>query len=157
MKLDIRVFFENLSRKFKCDKFDKNLTRKTRTLVKTYVQLWQYLDGFFLEWGMYRTKVEDIKTHLLFNNSSPPPRNHAVYETVEKCGRAGQVTDDTLTPRMRSACWVLKATDTHWEYVILIAFPRQQSLLERTGVLHYPYIACVVGDLYEPRKYALWA
>ena len=33
--------------------------------------------------------------------------------------------------RMRNACWIPKATDTHSEYVILIAFPRQQWLRER--------------------------
>ena len=63
---------------------------------------------------------------------------------LEKCGRAGQVTDDNLTLRMRFAFWVLKATDAHSEYVILNAFPRQQSLRERTGVLCYAYIACIV-------------
>ena len=31
---------------------------------------------------------------------------------------------------MRIACWVAKATDTHSEYVILIAFPRQQWFYE---------------------------
>jgi spore cortex formation protein SpoVR/YcgB (stage V sporulation) len=39
---------------------------------------------------------------------------------------AVQVTDDNITGRMRSACWVTNATDTHSEYVILIAFPPQQ-------------------------------
>ena len=34
--------------------------------------------------------------------------------------------------RMRIACWTIKATDTHSEYVILFAFSRQQCLLERT-------------------------
>jgi len=28
--------------------------------------------------------------------------------------------------RMRIACWIPKATNTHSEYVILIAFPRQK-------------------------------
>ena len=28
--------------------------------------------------------------------------------------------------RMCTACWLTKATDTHLEYVILIAFPLQQ-------------------------------
>jgi hypothetical protein len=28
--------------------------------------------------------------------------------------------------RKRFACWITKATDTHSEYVILVAFPRQQ-------------------------------
>jgi hypothetical protein len=38
-----------------------------------------------------------------------------------------------------------KATNTHSEYVILIAFPRQQGLHERASVLRYTYIACLVG------------
>jgi hypothetical protein len=33
--------------------------------------------------------------------------------------------------RMRIACWIPKATDTHSEYVILIALPQQQWLRER--------------------------
>jgi hypothetical protein len=46
--------------------------------------------------------------------------------------------------RTRIACWIIKATDTHSEYVILIAFPRQQWLYEGASVLGYSYIACVV-------------
>jgi len=38
-----------------------------------------------------------------------------------------------------------KATNTHSEYVILIAFPRQQWLHERASVLRYTYISCLVG------------
>jgi hypothetical protein len=37
--------------------------------------------------------------------------------------------------RMRFACWVNKATDTHSECVILIGFPRQQCLRERASML----------------------
>ena len=47
---------------------------------------------------------------------------------------------------MRIACWLTKATDTHTEYVILIAFPRQQWLYERDLLLGYMYIACLVLD-----------
>ena len=39
--------------------------------------------------------------------------------------------------RMRIACWITKATDTHTEYVSLIAFPLQQWLCERASVLRY--------------------
>jgi hypothetical protein len=44
------------------------------------------------------------------------------------------------------SCWITKATDTHSEYVIFIAFPWQQCLRERASVLHYTrtYIACLV-------------
>jgi len=46
--------------------------------------------------------------------------------------------------RMRIACWIPKATDTHTQYVILIASPLQQWLHERALVLRYTYIACLV-------------
>jgi len=45
---------------------------------------------------------------------------------------------------MRIACWIIKATNTYSEYVIFIAFPRQQQLNEWASMLrlfvHYlPY------------------
>jgi len=52
--------------------------------------------------------------------------------------------------RMRTSCWVPKATNTHSAYVIFIAFPLQQSLHELTSVLRYMYIACLVSF------YELW-
>jgi hypothetical protein len=51
---------------------------------------------------------------------------------------------DNIIRRMCFACWITKATDTHSEYVTLIAFPRQQWLRERASVLRYTYIACLV-------------
>ena len=45
---------------------------------------------------------------------------------------------------MRIACWIPKATNTHSEYVIRVAFPLQQRLHERASVLLYTYIACIV-------------
>jgi hypothetical protein len=41
---------------------------------------------------------------------------------MEKYGRARQATDGNIIRRMRFACWVNNATDTHSEYVLLIAF-----------------------------------
>ena len=45
---------------------------------------------------------------------------------------------------MRSACWIIKATDTHSEYVILIAFPRHQWFGEGASEFRYTHIACLV-------------
>ena len=45
---------------------------------------------------------------------------------------------------MRIACWIHKATNTHLEYVILIAFPLQQCLHERALILHYMYIVFLI-------------
>ena len=38
---------------------------------------------------------------------------------------------------VKSPCWVTKATNTHLQYVISIAFPRQQWLRERASNLPY--------------------
>ena len=59
---------------------------------------------------------------------------------MEKHGRAGQATDDNTVRRMHFACWVTDATNTHSEYVILIACPMQQW----TSVVSYIFIACFV-------------
>jgi hypothetical protein len=50
---------------------------------------------------------------------------------VEEYGTPGQATDDNIIRRMRFACWITKARDTHSEYVILIALPRHQWVRER--------------------------
>jgi hypothetical protein len=39
--------------------------------------------------------------------------------------------------RMRIACWTPKATNTHSEYIIRIAFPQQRWLQERASVALY--------------------
>jgi hypothetical protein len=44
----------------------------------------------------------------------------------KKTGRAGQATDDNIIRLMSIACWINKATHTHSEYVICIAFLLQQ-------------------------------
>jgi hypothetical protein len=63
---------------------------------------------------------------------------------VEKYGRARQTTDNSITWRMRFALLTPEPKGTHSEYVILIAFPRQQWLRERASMLRYTYVACVV-------------
>jgi hypothetical protein len=49
------------------------------------------------------------------------------------------------TRRMRIACRIPKATNTHSQYVILIVFPLQQWLNERASLLRC-YIACIVTN-----------
>ena len=46
--------------------------------------------------------------------------------------------------RMRFACWITNASDTHSEHVMLIGFPREQMLRERVSTLRHTCIACVV-------------
>jgi len=59
---------------------------------------------------------------------------------VEKYSRAGQATDSNIIRRMRFTCWITKATDTHSEYVVLVAFPGQEWLGERASLLRNTYL-----------------
>ena len=46
--------------------------------------------------------------------------------------------------RIRIACWITKATESHSEYVILTAFPWQR---ERAWMLGFTYVACPVLNM----------
>jgi hypothetical protein len=74
---------------------------------------------------MFQTNVvEQIKTHILCSITLFR-KSWLLWDNVENYGRARQATGDTIMRRMRLACWIAKATDTHSEYVIglLIASP----------------------------------
>jgi len=61
--------------------------------------------------------VQKIKTHFMFNIFFF--ENSAFFlSNVIKCGRAREATGDSVIRRMRFACWITKATDTHSEYAI---------------------------------------
>ena len=79
----------------------------------------------------------------MFKNLFFPPENRAVYEIMWKY-IVEPDRPQMKMGRMRIACWITKATDTHSECVILIAFLPQPWLHERVSVLRYTYIACLV-------------
>jgi len=92
---------------------------------------------------MFQTKfVLKLKTHththfqqLLFENS-------ADYEVWENY--VGRNRPQVTIWRMRIACWIPNATNTHThtDCVILIVFPLQQLLHKCAVMLHYTCIAC---------------
>jgi hypothetical protein len=61
---------------------------------------------------------------------------------VEKYGKGRHATNDNKTWRMRFSCWISNATDTHLEYVILIASPRQKMVAQKRLSVTLYYIAC---------------
>jgi hypothetical protein len=87
----------------------------------------------------------EIKAHSL--DSITFSENRAVYENVEKYGRAGQATDDNITRCMQFAGWITKVTKTPSEYKILVDFPLQQWFLERASMSSCTYIASLVWEL----------
>jgi hypothetical protein len=94
---------------------------------------------------MFQTRfVEKLETCVFRSvTPPPPPENRALCEIMWK-NVAERGRPQMTTWRMRIACWMTKATDTHTENVILIDFPMQQWLRERASMLRYTYIACLV-------------
>jgi hypothetical protein len=64
---------------------------------------------------------------------------------VGKYYTAGQPTEDNIIRRIHIACGIPKATNTHSEYVILVAFLLKQLLQESASLLRYTHIACIVN------------
>jgi len=55
---------------------------------------------------------------------------------------AGQVAGNNIIRRMRFACWITKATDTHSGCVLLNDFPWQQWLSVHASVLCVHCASC---------------
>ena len=96
-----------------------------------------------------RSCRENQNTRCTFNNVFPK-KSCRLWDTVEKCCRAGQAADDVIRP-MHFAYWTTKTTDIHSEYVILTAFPRQQWFRGLASMLRCTYVACIVHSYFEIR------
>ena len=89
--------------------------------------------------------VEEIKTLILCPMTShpPPTENRTIYEIIWKSVvEAGR--PQLRIWHMRIAYWITRAINTPFEYAIVVAFPRKQWLHERTSLLHYLCIVCLV-------------
>ena len=64
---------------------------------------------------------------------------------MEKFCRAGQTIEVNTIWRMRIACWILKATDTHSEYITFIDFPQQTEVIQTrlNGTLYVLHLCFV--------------
>jgi hypothetical protein len=86
--------------------------------------------------------VKKIKTHFndfFFYNSVV---HEILWKNIVERGRP-----QTTIWRMRIACRIPKATNTHThsQYDILTAFPPQQCLPESISMLRYTYTACTLS------------
>ena len=140
MKFDLWIFFSKICRE---NSSPIKIWQKYPVLyMKTDTHFVSYLAQFLLEWEMFQTNVvEKIKTHILCSVMFLR-KSCRLWDNVGKYGRLGQATGNIR--RMRSACRIPKATDTHSEYVILIAFPLQQWLREGTSILRHTYVAYII-------------
>jgi hypothetical protein len=90
----------------------------------------------------HKSCTEKQNTHFMFSNFFP--ENCAIYEIMWKHMVEPDRPQMTIWC-MRFTCWIIKATDKHSEYIILIASPQQQWLCKHVIMLHYIYIACLAG------------
>ena len=88
--------------------------------------------------------AENQNTHFVFDNIFFSRKSCRLWDIVEIYRITEPERPQMTTWRMRIACWVSKPTNTHSEYVTLTAFPLQQWLHERSSMLRYTYIVCVV-------------
>jgi hypothetical protein len=96
---------------------------------------------------MFQTNVVDkIKTHIFCSIIFFFFENCAVYEIMWKNIVEPDRPQMTIW-RMRIACWIPKATNTHLEYVILIAVALHQWLHECASMLLLcvHYISCLTS------------
>ena len=63
---------------------------------------------------------ENQNTHFMFSNIFFFRKSCSLWDNFAKHGAAGRAIGDNTIRRMRTACWVPKATDTHSEHVILL-------------------------------------
>ena len=87
---------------------------------------------------------ETRNTHSVFSNFFFIFENRTVYEIIWK-NMVERGRPQMAIWRMRIACWIPKATDTHLECVILISVPLQQWLYESASMLRYTYIAGLIS------------
>ena len=69
--------------------------------MKTFLNLWQYLTEFFLEWEMFQIKfVEKIKKHILCSVTFFR-KSLRLWDNVEKRGGAREAANDVTVLRIR--------------------------------------------------------
>jgi hypothetical protein len=68
-----------------------------------------------------------------------------IYEKNKKYGRNDQDTVGNIIWRIRFKCWITNSTNTHSEYLTLIAFRHLQLLSERTSGLSYTFIVSLLA------------
>jgi len=88
---------------------------------------------------MFQTEpVEKIETHILCSITNFSFENSALYDILWK--NIVEPVRPQMTLRcIVISCWIPQATNTHSEYVILIAFQLQKWLQESARMLRYTY------------------
>ena len=134
-----------------CDSFPKicwqkfkflwDMTRITDTLHENVCALATMSRQILLKNTSDKICRENQNAHYMFSNFFFR-KSCRLWDNLEKYGRAVRTTNDNIIWRMRVACWITKAADTHSECVIIIYFPLIQGLREGAAALRL-YLYCL--------------
>ena len=111
--------------------------------MKTNIHFLLYLAQFFLKRKIFLANfVEEVKTHILcsiiifffFENRAVCEK---MWKNIVERGRL-----QTTVWRMRIACWITKATNTHSEYLKVIAFSTT-TMVTRAHLNVTLYVHCL--------------
>ena len=105
--------------------------------MKTNIHFWSYLAQFFLrnKEKCFRQICWKNQVTAKFNNFYS--ENRALYEIKWNNVIEWYWQLDNVLRHKRFGCWISKATNTQYKYVILIAFPLLQRLFERASFSGY--------------------
>ena len=123
--------------------------------MKTKIHLRSHLAQFLRIRNVSDKICREIKTHILCSVTFFFFRKGCcLRKKVQKYCTVGQTSDDNTIRHMRITWWINEVTDTHSQYVIPIAFRRQQWFRERASILrlyvHCP--SCIIEGLHRFRN-----
>ena len=108
--------------------------------METNITILLYLTQFCWEWNIFRTNsVGKLETHILFSITFL--ENRTVYEIMWKNVERGRSQKTIWCTRI--VCSIPKATNTHSDCEIFIAFPLQKLSHQSASMLPCTYIACL--------------
>jgi hypothetical protein len=104
--------------------------------MKTNTHFSLYLAHFFLERDIFQINfVEEVKTHILCSITFLFPLENRAFCEIKWKNTVEQDIPQMTIWTMHIACSILKATNTHSEYAVFIAFSLQQWLHEIASML----------------------
>ena len=127
--------------------FIKNLTRMAGTLHEDRCTFTIISCRILLKLRNISEKLctENQNTCFLFYNISfffPPRKRFPVADNLKKKTLEPDRPQMTIIQRMRIPCWIYKVTNTHLEYVKLIAFRLQLGYTYNACLLSFPDALC---------------
>jgi hypothetical protein len=125
-------FYETCGKKFK---FHWNLKIINRYITPRPIHIYENVLSSSSQNEKYfrQSCRENKKSHFVFSNT--PGKSCRLWDNMWKYGTAVRAVGGNIMRRLRFSCWVTKPTETHSEYVLLTAFPRQRWFRERALLL----------------------